>query len=126
MPELPEAETIKRGLNKTVKGKEIKDITISLSKMVRRHATKREVINKSRGKIVVNVKRRGKSLLFILNSSDVLIFRLGMTGQMLWSHPRFPVKKDKHTHIIIDFGGGEKILFKDIRKFGDSPNLFLM
>lgn len=119
MPELPEVETIRRGLIRTVRGKRIKNIAISLPKIVRRHASKKEVINKARGKIVVNVKRRGKSLLFILNSSDVLIFRLGMTGQMLWSHPQFPLNKDKHTHLIIDFGEGERLLFKDIRQFGE-------
>lgn len=119
MPELPEAETIKRGLNKTVKGKRIQDIAVLLPKMVRRHISKKELINRARGKTVVVVKRRGKSLLFYLHSSDVLIFRLGMTGQMLWSHPRSPVSKDKHTHLIINFGKGERILFKDIRKFGE-------
>ena len=119
MPELPEVETIRRGLIRTVRGKRIKNIAISLPKIVRRHASKKEVINKARGKIVLNVKRRGKSLLFILNSSDVFIFRLGMTGQMLWSHPQFPLNKDKHTHLIIDFEEGERLLFKDIRQFGE-------
>jgi len=120
MPELPEVETIRRGLNKIIRGKKIKNITISLPRMVRRHPSKNVVINKARGKIVVDVKRRGKSLLFILNSSDVLIFRLGMTGQMLWSHPQFPVSEDKHTHLIIDFRKGERILFRDTRQFGEA------
>jgi len=119
MPELPEVETIRRGLNKTVKGKKIKNITILHPKMVRRHPSKQLLIDKTQGKKVVGIKRRGKSLPFILSSSDVLIFRLGMTGQMLWSNSRFPVRRDKHTHLIIDFGKGESILYRDIRKFGE-------
>jgi formamidopyrimidine-DNA glycosylase len=119
MPELPEVETIRKGLNKTVKGKSIKCITVLLSKMVRRHSSQEEVARRTRGKKVLNVKRRGKAILFILNSPDVLIFRLGMTGQMLWSHSRSPLRKDKHTHIIIDFGKGERILFRDMRQFGE-------
>ena len=119
MPELPEAETIRKGLNKTVKGKRIKEVTISLPNMVRRFTSKQDVVNRARGKIIANVKRRGKSILFVLDSSDILVFRLGMTGQMLWSHPQSPVSKDKHTHITIDFGGGESILFRDIRQFGE-------
>ena len=119
MPELPEIETIKKGLNKTVKGKRIKDITILLSKMVRRHSSKQEVTSRTRGKKVLDVKRRGKALIFMLDSPDVLIFRLGMTGQMLWSHPRSPLRKDKHTHIIIDLSKGERILFRDVRQFGE-------
>ena len=119
MPELPEAETIRKGLNKTVKGKRIKNVTISLPNMVKRYASKRDVVNRARGKIIANIRRRGKSILFILDPSDILVFRLGMTGQMLWSHPQSPVSKDKHTHITIDFGGGERILFRDIRQFGE-------
>lgn len=119
MPELPEVETIKRGLNKTIKGKRIKKFIILLPKMVRRNNSKQEIISRTQGKVVLNVKRRGKALLLILNSSDVLIFRLGMTGQMLWSHPRSPLRKDKHTHIIIDFDKGERILFRDMRQFGE-------
>ena len=119
MPELPEAETIRKGLNKTVKGKRIKEVTISLPNMVRRFTSKQDVVNRARGKIIANIKRRGKSILFVLDSSDILVFRLGMTGQMLWSHPKSSVSKDKHTHITIDFGGGERILFRDIRQFGE-------
>ena len=119
MPELPEVETIRRGLNKTVKGKRIKDVTISLPNMIRRFTSRRDVVNRARGKIIVNIKRRGKSILFVLDSSDILVFRLGMTGQMLWSHPQYPISKDKHTHITVDFGGGERILFRDIRQFGE-------
>ncbi len=119
MPELPEVETIRRGLLKTVKGKRIKAITILLPKMVRRHASPSEVTRRARGKVVVDIRRRGKTLLFFLDSRDVLIFRLGMTGQMLWSHPKAMLKKDKYTHVIIDFGKRERILFRDMRQFGE-------
>ena len=57
MPELPEVETIRRGLNKTVKGKRIKDIIIFLPKMVRRHTSKQELIRRIRGKKILNIKR---------------------------------------------------------------------
>jgi formamidopyrimidine-DNA glycosylase len=119
MPELPEVETIKRGLRQKVKGKKIKAVKVLLPKMVRRHSSSREVVSRARGKKVVEIKRRGKALLFILDSPDVLIFRLGMTGQMLWSHPRNPLRKDKHTHVIINFENGERILFRDMRQFGE-------
>jgi len=119
MPELPEVETIKRGLRKKVKGKKIASIKILLPKMVRRNATDREVAHRARGKKIVEVKRRGKALLFILDSKDVLVFRLGMTGQMLWSHPRLALRRDTHTHVIITFAKGERILFRDMRQFGE-------
>jgi len=119
MPELPEVETIRRGLLKTVKGKRIKAITILLPKMVRRHASPKEVTRRARGKVVVDIRRRGKTLLFFLDSRDILIFRLGMTGQMLWSYPKAMLKKDKYTHVIIDFDKRERVLFRDMRQFGE-------
>ena len=119
MPELPEVETIRKGLNQTVKGKRIKKVIILLPKMVRKDNLKQKIISRTRGKMILNVNRRGKALLFILDSPDVLIFRLGMTGQMLWSCPPIPLRRDKHTHIIVDFGKGERILFRDMRQFGE-------
>ena len=44
MPELPEAETIRKGLNKTVKGKRIKEVTISIPNRVRRFSSKQDVV----------------------------------------------------------------------------------
>ena len=85
MPELPEVETLRRSLVRKVKGKKIVDLTITLSSMVRRFIAIPELIRRVRGNTVVAVKRRGKSLLFILDTSDVMIVRLGMTGQLIWS-----------------------------------------
>ena len=119
MPELPEVETIRRSLVSVITGKRITDITILLPKMVRRQHSQHELIVRVRGRTVVRVRRRGKSLLCILDSSDVLIFRLGMTGQLLWSDPTCLLDEDKHTHVIIHFDGGARILFRDIRQFGE-------
>ena len=58
MPELPEVENIKRGLRGKVKGKRIRSIKVLLPKMVRRHATEKEVVLRARGKKVVEVKRK--------------------------------------------------------------------
>ena len=118
MPELPEVETIRRNLARIIKGKRISRLTVILPGMVKRGITPEELVRRTRNRHITAVKRRGKSLLIVLDSSDVLIFRLGMTGQMLWSHPRRPARKDTHTHVIIDFGRGERILFRDVRRFG--------
>jgi formamidopyrimidine-DNA glycosylase len=119
MPELPEAETLRRSLVKKIKGKKIVDLTITLPTMVRRLISRKELIRRVRGNTVVAVKRRGKSLLVVLDSSDVLIVRLGMTGQLIWSSHQRPVNVDKYTHIIIHFGSEERVLFRDVRQFGE-------
>jgi formamidopyrimidine-DNA glycosylase len=120
MPELPEVETLRRSLVKKVKGKKIVDLTVTLPKMVRRFISWKDLIKRVRGNTIVAIKRRGKSLLFILDTSDVLIIRLGMTGQLIWSSQKRPVKVDKYTHIIIRFEKDERVLFRDVRQFGEA------
>jgi formamidopyrimidine-DNA glycosylase len=120
MPELPEVETLRRSLVKKVKGNKIVDLTITLPKMVRRFISWKELIKRVRGHTLVAIKRRGKSLLFILDTPDVLIVRLGMTGQLIWSSQSRPVKVDKYTHIIFHFEKGERVLFRDVRQFGEA------
>lgn len=119
MPELPEVETLRRSLVKKVKGKKIVDLTITLPKMVRRFISWEELIKRVCGNTVLAIKRRGKSLLFMLDTSDVLIVRLGMTGQLIWSSEKRPVKVDKYTHIIIHLEKDERVLFRDVRQFGE-------
>lgn len=118
MPELPEVETIRRNLLPLIRGKRISRVNILSPVIVKGGIAPAELVRRTRNRIIAGVKRRGKSLLMVLDSSDVIMFRLGMTGQMLWSHPRRPVRKDKHTHVIIYVGGGERILFRDARRFG--------
>jgi len=119
MPELPEVETIRRNLARTIKGKRISRVTILQPSMVKREVTPAELAKRARGRTVIAVKRRGKALLLILDTADAMVFRLGMTGQMLWSSPGRPVRRDMHTHVIIDFGAGERLLFRDPRRFGE-------
>jgi formamidopyrimidine-DNA glycosylase len=119
MPELPEVETIRRNLVRTVKGKRISRLTVHQPAMVKREVAPALLAKKVRGRTIISVNRRGKALLLILDSGDAMVFRLGMTGQMLWSQPRKPVRRDKHTHVIMDLGGGERLLFRDSRRFGE-------
>lgn len=119
MPELPEVETIRRNLARTIKGKRIVRVTVNQPAMVKREGTASLLAKRAHGRTIIAVKRRGKALLLLLDSRDVLVFRLGMTGQMLWKSPGSAVRRDKHTHVIIDFGGGENLLFRDSRRFGE-------
>jgi formamidopyrimidine-DNA glycosylase len=119
MPELPEVETIRRNLVRTVKGKRISRLTVHQPAMVKREVTPAALAKRARGRTVIALKRRGKALLLMLDSGDAMVFRLGMTGQLLWSQPRKPVRRDKHTHVIIDFARGERLLFRDSRRFGE-------
>jgi formamidopyrimidine-DNA glycosylase len=132
MPELPEVETIRRGLDKQVRGSVISDILLDhhrgfqFSKAAFRRAVQGESIRR--------LNRRGKYLVFELDHF-FCVFHLGMTGQLTIRDPsredvpfrRHPVtglqrtsqhSADKHTHLQFVLDNGHRILFRDVRKFG--------
>ena len=117
MPELPEVETIRRGLEREVVGKRIKAVDVTGTRSVRRHKTKKEFIAKLEGAKVKSAKRRGKYLVLPLDTGDVLVAHLRMSGQLRRAQPKEPL--DKHTHVVITFTQGGQLRFVDPRTFGE-------
>ena len=129
MPELPEVETIKRGLVELIIGKKIKTISVLDSPKSLR-ASKNDldafVINHK----IFNINRRGKALIIALDSDYVFLVHLRMTGQLVYrekdfnfgaGHPNDSLignLPDKTTRIIIEFTDDSKLFFNDQRKFG--------
>lgn len=119
MPELPEVETIKNQLQKTITGKKIKAVEIFLPKIVKAPLVEfKKVANCA---IVKSVSRRAKLLIFELNSGWTMLIHLKMTGQLIYqqtvNNKQLTVNK-KHTHIIFKFTDGTNLLFNDLRQFG--------
>ncbi|MEL7207018.1 MAG: bifunctional DNA-formamidopyrimidine glycosylase/DNA-(apurinic or apyrimidinic site) lyase [Actinomycetota bacterium] len=117
MPELPEVETIRRDLDKEVVGKKIKSVDVETMRAVRRHPNKKNFAERLEGAKVTGLRRRGKWLLFSLDSDDVLVAHLGMSGQL-----RRHANKDemaKHTHVVITFTQKGQLRFVDPRTFGE-------
>ncbi len=118
MPELPEVETIKRDLDREILGKRVKSVEVSGMRSIRRHPNKKHFIAKLEGRKITGVERRGKYLLLRLDSGDVLVAHLGMSGQLLRAKGgKEPV--DKHTHVVITFTQGGQLRFIDPRTFGE-------
>ena len=118
MPELPEVETIKRDLDRDVVGKRIKAVEVSGMRSIRRHPNKKHFIAKLEGTKIGGVERRGKYLLLRLDSGDVLVAHLGMSGQLLRAKGgKEPA--DKHTHVVFTFTQGGQMRFVDPRTFGE-------
>jgi formamidopyrimidine-DNA glycosylase len=123
MPELPEVETIKRGLEKKIVGLQIKDIqTLSIKSFM---GDPKFVV----GKKVIAVKRRAKILQIDLAGELSIIFHLKMSGQVIYQgqdrfvggHPTkdmFLELPNKHTRVIFEFSDGSHLYFNDQRKFG--------
>ena len=113
MPELPEVETVRRGLEKLILGKKILNIDIRYPKMIKTdlHEFQKEMP----GQIIQSMGRRGKYLLFYL-SDKVLISHLRMEGKYFYYPDHVPERK--HAHVLIHFEDGGTLVYEDVRKFG--------
>ena len=116
MPELPEVETIRRELEREVVGKKVKAVDVTGKRSVRRQSPA-EFSSRLEGSKISAAQRRGKYLLMPLDSGDVLVVHLRMSGQLLRAVPKDPV--DKHTHVTITFTQGGQLRFVDPRTFGE-------
>lgn len=115
MPELPEVETVRRGLGGALPGVVIKSVKL-------RRAGLRVPFPKGfaaalAGRRIVSIGRRAKYLLFHLDSGDVLIGHLGMSGRFsLLAAP--PEKFAAHDHAVFYLNDGRCLIYNDARRFG--------
>jgi formamidopyrimidine-DNA glycosylase len=123
LPELPEVEVVRRGLESHVKGRRISRVDVFHDRAVRRHAGGRsdfEQILANRD--VLGVRRRGKYLWWVLDGGDALIAHLGMSGQFrIGGPPSDSSARIDHPHLRIRFrfvDGGPDLDFLDQRTFG--------
>ena len=113
MPELPEVETVRRGLNRLVKGKVITKVKVTYAPMVK---TGVDVFCQDLiGQEIQHVDRRGKYLLIYL-TDFVLISHLRMEGKYNYFSENVP--KNKHFHAFFIFSDGSTLVYQDVRKFG--------
>ena len=114
MPELPEVETVCRGLFNNLVGLTIKKVTIFDSKL--RYPIPKDIRIKILHAKIKAIIRRGKYGLIILNNNKIIIFHLGMTGVFRIDFK--VLNKIKHDHLIIEFNKNIKLTYNDVRKFG--------
>jgi|SRR5882672_2611999 len=131
MPELPEVETIVRGLDKRMSGDTIDSVWIGSRKQPLKSPAA-EIASTLEGKRIVRVHRAGKHIVFDLEGAvprrketrqaaslprgAQWIVHLGMTGRMVVSEP--PAEIAKHTHLIAKLASGRELRFIDPRMFG--------
>ena len=120
MPELPEAETIRRQLAQSIKGAKITRVQVTLRRIVRDHGSPRELVRLVQERTIKKIERRGKALVFTLNTVKpaTMMIRLGMSGQLLVNKPKD--ERLNHTHIIFSLNDGRELRFVDIRQFGSA------
>ena len=117
MPELPEVETLRRELDKEIVGKRIKTVEVNGNRSIRRHTNKKQFIPRLEGAKITGVQRKGKFLVLSLDTGELLVVHLGMSGQLVRTATKDPVVK--HTHVIITFTQHGQLRFIDPRTFGE-------
>jgi formamidopyrimidine-DNA glycosylase len=115
MPELPEVETVVRGLRARIKGLVIDDVRVRSPHVLRE--TSKADLRALRGKAVRGVRRRGKLILVDCEGGWTIVFHLKMTGQFVFY--REGARPDKHAHVLFSFRNQpRRLAFRDVRKFG--------
>lgn len=115
MPELPEVETVRRGLEERLKGRRI--VRAVTRRRDLRVALPRDFAGRLTGRRVTAIERRAKYLLVRLDDGAVLIAHLGMSGRMLLFDGA-PPPPGPHDHVILEVEGGTVLYFNDARRFG--------
>lgn len=113
MPELPEVETVKRGLVSIINHKII-NVKVNQPKL--RIMVPQELKHLAEGAMIKSVDRKAKYLLIGLDNHKTIIIHLGMSGRLTLSKGKYLSKK--HDHVIFTLDTGEIIIFNDPRKFG--------
>lgn len=117
MPELPEVEVVRRGLERHVVGATIDGVRIDDVRSIRRHlAGTADFADQLTGQTVMSAQRRGKYLWLPLDSDDALLIHLGMSGQVLIQSPDAPALR--HERITFDLSNALQVRFVDQRIFG--------
>jgi formamidopyrimidine-DNA glycosylase len=115
MPELPEVETVVRGLRAPLIGETIIGVVNDWPRHID-HIDLPELIARITGRTIKSINRRGKYLVLALDAGENLIIHLKMSGQLSVSDGLEPA--DKHVHTIFLLENGSEFRFRDIRKFG--------
>jgi formamidopyrimidine-DNA glycosylase len=118
VPELPEVEVVRVGLERGVVGRTVQSVHVAHPRAVRRHLLgPRDFEDLLAGRTITAARRRGKYLWLPLDSGDALTGHLGMSGQLLV----VPPDKPDETHLRVRFtftDGGRELRFVDQRTFG--------
>ena len=117
MPELPEVEVVRRGLDALVVGRRVESVEVNEPRSVRRHlAGPVDFAAVLTGRTVTAARRRGKYLWLPLDDEDALVGHLGMSGQLLVQPA--DAQPDRHLRVRMRLGDGNELRFCDQRTFG--------
>ncbi|MCD6360823.1 MAG: bifunctional DNA-formamidopyrimidine glycosylase/DNA-(apurinic or apyrimidinic site) lyase [Armatimonadetes bacterium] len=115
MPELPEVETVRRDLRKSVVGRTIQSVEIGRDDILC-ECEPDDFAGILPGRVITAVERIGKNLILRLSGGPALVVHLGMTGQF-YTLARGEPRPD-HVHVVLELSGDLMLVYRDTRRFG--------
>ena len=126
MPELPEVETVRRGLEPVLSGARL--VRVRANRPDLRFPLPQGFVQRLTGARILRLDRRAKYILAPLDRGDTLVMHLGMTGRFEIAAPEGTVRPgdfarevqpdDKHAHVVLETEGGATVTYYDPRRFG--------
>jgi formamidopyrimidine-DNA glycosylase len=118
MPELPEVETVRRGLEPKLRGRRVTKVTVLRPASIG-HPTPNDFVKSLQGREFGDIERRGKYLLFKLDKGAQLGAHLRMSGRLLVFKPgQKQTVREEHVRVRIELDNGHVFVFEDMRVFG--------
>lgn len=114
MPELPEVETVRRGLSPLLLGRRLLRARVRERRL--REPIRPAELRRVEGATVTGVRRRSKYLLVDTSAGEVILIHLGMTGQLWVADAGRP--QQPHEHLVIPLDDGRELRYADARRFG--------
>jgi formamidopyrimidine-DNA glycosylase len=116
MPELPEVETVMRGLQPTVEGRRL--TSVETRRLDLRVPFPENFESRLTGRRVQRLWRRAKYIMADLDGGETLVIHLGMSGRIQVYKPRDDIGRGKHDHVVFETDAPARIVFTDHRRFG--------
>lgn len=116
MPELPEVETVCRGLAKPLEGRRLTAVDVRRPDL--RFPLPENLAARLTGRQILSISRRAKYIRAFLDNGEVLVVHLGMSGRMVIDRPETGPAPEKHDHVILLTEDGDRVRFCDPRRFG--------
>ena len=116
MPELPEVETVVRGLRPRLEGRRL--VRVQQRRPDLRFPLPERFGERLTGRLVRAVTRRAKYILVHLDGDEILLAHLGMSGRMTLGDARAATPLEPHDHIVFETDAGDEVRFNDARRFG--------
>ena len=115
MPELPEVETVRRGLAATLPKHRIEKVTLNRADL--RVPFPKNMAKRLEGRLFTEIERRSKYLLMHTDGPEVLLAHLGMSGSFV-VRKKGSAAARKHDHVVISLDNGTELVYHDPRRFG--------